>query len=689
MQPDPRVLTCESLTPALQAELQASRPLSFTCDGAVNLIEAAAGEKTPPRFSMVAYRGGAMSLDGWANPVVVDLAGVRLAAAQIPARMQHDKRRMVGHFERVEVRGSELHASGVVSFENADAKSLVSSSRNGFQWQASIGANPLHTEHVPRGLSAQANGKTFEGPVDIVRRAVLSEISFVDIGADNSTSATIAAQARGTQGPNMTTETPTPPAPPAPVTAAAPTPAAPPAAPAPRAGPPETPDAVIEAARQEQARRDRITTMVKAAIATPGADLTQLQQLAKSAFNEGWSEQTTELAILRAGRPAAPAIHKGQAPASDAVLAAATLLSCGVSDKKLAEDLDFGPRVVEAAWQHRRMGLHQLIAAALQANGMHVEHGGQGLFASLMRAAPAMRSIQASGGGFSTVNLAGILGTVGNKLLLDSFTNVAVTFQEICQLSDFNNFLTYTQYRMTAGGGYEVVGNKGEIKHADLGEESYTNRLDTRGKMVTLSRQDIINDDLGALQQLFRLLGRDAALSLEETVYDAFMEGSDVIFTSARANRLTSAALSMATLQSADAALMAQTNENGKPIYAMGSRLVVPPALKALADAIFISENVVGSTSAPEANTMRGRARPVTSPFLSLAAMTGSSASNWYLFADPALVPFLQVGFLQGKRQPTVETADAQFDTLGVSMRSYFDWGVAVVDYRGANKSST
>ena len=51
-------------------------------------------------------------------------------------------------------------------------------------------------------------------------------------------------------------------------------------------------------------------------------------------------------------------------------------------------------------------------------------------------------------------------------------------------------------------------------------------------------------------------------------------------------------------------------------------------------------------------------------------------------------MPFLQVAFLQGRRQPTVETADAEFNTLGMSMRGFFDFGVAVIDYRGANKST-
>lgn len=385
--------------------------------------------------------------------------------------------------------------------------------------------------------------------------------------------------------------------------------------------------------------------------------------------------------------------------ATSEVLACSALLACGVSHDMLADDPDFGEAVVEAAWRRSRgrMGLHELIAAALHANGVHVGHGGDAVFEALLASAPMLalqqsRAARDLHAGYSSVSLPGILGLVGNKLLLDSFTSVGTTWQDICQASDFNTFLTHTQYRLTASGGMRKVPKGGELKHVELGEESYTNRLETRGMTITLPREDIVNDDLGALQQLFRIIGRDSALALEEAVYDAFMESSDLVFTSGRGNRLTSSALSLATLQAADAALMAQTNENGKPIYAMGSLLVVPPALKATADQLYTSQNVQsGSTAAlgqPDSNPMRGRMRPVVSPFLSLASLAGNSATTWYLLTNPAMVPFLQAAFLQGRRAPTVETADAQFNTLGISMRGYFDFGVAVVDYRGAVKAT-
>ena len=45
-------------------------------------------------------------------------------------------------------------------------------------------------------------------------------------------------------------------------------------------------------------------------------------------------------------------------------------------------------------------------------------------------------------------------------------------------------------------------------------------------------------------------------------------------------------------------------------------------------------------------------------------------------------VAAIVVGFLNGQQTPTVESAQADFNTLGVQMRGYQDFGVALKDYR-------
>lgn len=172
-----------------------TQPLAITCTP--TWIEAAAADPagpTPlPRFSMVAYNGGPMRVGGWWHPVVVDLAGMDIPSQSRPIRLQHDAALGVGHTSAITVEAGSLRAAGVISRDTAAAREVVVSSRNGFPWQASIGASVVEHEFLGDGKTAQVNGRQVVGPVNIVRKSVLGEISFVDLGADGTTSAAVAA----------------------------------------------------------------------------------------------------------------------------------------------------------------------------------------------------------------------------------------------------------------------------------------------------------------------------------------------------------------------------------------------------------------------------------------------------------------------------------------------------------------
>jgi hypothetical protein len=57
-----------------------------------------------------------------------------------------------------------------------------------------------------------------------------------------------------------------------------------------------------------------------------------------------------------------------------------------------------------------------------------------------------------------------------------------------------------------------------------------------------------------------------------------------------------------------------------------------------------------------------------------------SCPKAWYLLADPADLPVIEVAFLNGQESPTIETAEADFNVLGVQMRGYHDFGCALQD---------
>jgi len=130
---------------------------------------------------MVAYTGGLMQLAGFPHPVVVDLAGLEIPPQNPPVRLDHERRQGVGHTSRVAVENGRLVAEGLISRDTSWARDVAKSGVNGFPWQASIGAAVVESEFVPPGQAVHVNGRTFEGPVHVVRQERYSRRSVSSI----------------------------------------------------------------------------------------------------------------------------------------------------------------------------------------------------------------------------------------------------------------------------------------------------------------------------------------------------------------------------------------------------------------------------------------------------------------------------------------------------------------------------
>jgi len=259
--------------------------------------------------------------------------------------------------------------------------------------------------------------------------------------------------------------------------------------------------------------------------------------------------------------------------------------------------------------------------------------------------------------------------------------------------TDVNDFKEVTRYRLTGNGVFEKVGPDGELKHAGLSEQSYTNKVETYGRMIALTRQMMINDDLGAFLQIPRIIGRMSALKREEAVFELLLSNPGTFFSAGNKNFISGAdtALSIDALTKAEQLFLDQTDSEGKPILLTPAVLLVPSSLKVAAQVLMTETRVNETTSAdkpkPAVNPHAGKWKPVASPYLNAQGLTGGSAKAWYLFANPADVAAIEIAYLRGKRTPTIESGDTDFNTLGMQWRGYFDFGVAMQDSRAAVKS--
>ncbi len=297
-------------------------------------------------------------------------------------------------------------------------------------------------------------------------------------------------------------------------------------------------------------------------------------------------------------------------------------------------------------------------------------------------------------GPLSTISVPGILSNVSNKTLAAAFLYTEQTWRQISRIRTANDFKTMNTYRLTGSNKFEKVPVGGEIKHGDLGQLAYTNRVDTYGKMLGIDRRDIINDDLGALAGATADLGRGAGDSLNEVFWTAWLNDSTFFPTDKSLNNYddgaTDSVLSLAGLENADTIFRQQTKPDGTPLGAIPTILLVPIGLRITAMQLMNSTLLVGQGSnaaaIPGTNPWSSAFSVAASVYLSNSSFTGYSTTAWYLLADPNNIPAIEVAFLNGQESPTVETAEFDFDRLGLSMRAYMDFGVSKMEYRGGVK---
>lgn len=165
-------------------------------------LRASADGKIPAEFSGVAYGGDFVSKYGG---IVVDLASLRTDPGSLPLLFDHESDSYVGVVDKIDNTGAALSAAGKL-FSDIDeqAKLIALKSQRGARYQMSLGLFEYSEEYVPAGVSFQANGRNFTGPVYVLRNALLGEISIVPTGAARSTTASFFSQKGTEMDPNQT-----------------------------------------------------------------------------------------------------------------------------------------------------------------------------------------------------------------------------------------------------------------------------------------------------------------------------------------------------------------------------------------------------------------------------------------------------------------------------------------------------
>ncbi len=206
--------------------------------------------------------------------------------------------------------------------------------------------------------------------------------------------------------------------------------------------------------------------------------------------------------------------------------------------------------------------------------------------------------------------------------------------------------------------------------------------------MLAITRQDMINDDLGALTDVPQKLGNGAIKKLNDIFWTEFLGLVAASFFAAGNSNLNTGVADMTVggLDATETIFMNQTNPDGTPLALQPAIILVPTALKNKAITLMQSERAAYGTSyatAPgDANPFHSRYTVESSPYISNSVYTGNTSTGWWMLANPAELAVIAIAALNGRVEPQVDTADADFNTLGVQMRGYCDVGVHRMEKR-------
>lgn len=287
----------------------------------------------------------------------------------------------------------------------------------------------------------------------------------------------------------------------------------------------------------------------------------------------------------------------------------------------------------------------------------------------------------------STSTFPAIMSNLANKSVMVGFNEAETTFQIWAGKGSNRDFKEAARVALSEAGNLELVPEGGQFQQDVFKEASARTKVATYGKIFSLTRQAIINDDLGLFSKIATKYGSAAKRLVNKMVYaqltgDVKMQDNIALFDDNHGNiAKTGEALSVKAIAKAITAMRRQkgiqgtANLNITPKY-----LVVPPELEVTAYQIVNSTAAVDGTNSGVVNPYKGR-------FVIVADAELTDPDAWYLVADASQHDTIEVTYLNGVETPRLETRQG-FDVDGIEYKVAFDCGVSALDFRGLYKNA-
>jgi phage head maturation protease len=275
-----------------------------------------------------------------------------------------------------------------------------------------------------------------------------------------------------------------------------------------------------------------------------------------------------------------------------------------------------------------------------------------------------------------------ILGDTVGRVLRDAYQAAPSGIRRLGRQTTARDFRAVNKIMLGEAPLLEKLNEHGEIKAGTMAEAREAYKVETWARKIGITRQVLVNDDLGAFSDLARRMGQGAAETEARILVDLLeantgngpkLSDNKTLFHADHGNKAgTGAAISDTTLSAARLSLRTQKGIEDRTIRVTPKYLLVPPALETAAEKWLAT---IAPATAADVNPFSGSLSLVVEPRL-------SSATRWYVTADPAEIDGLEFAYLSGSQGPQVESRSG-WDVDGVEIRVILDFGAGFVDHRG------
>jgi phage head maturation protease len=284
------------------------------------------------------------------------------------------------------------------------------------------------------------------------------------------------------------------------------------------------------------------------------------------------------------------------------------------------------------------------------------------------------------GGQHTTSDFAFMINSAGQRYLLDAYKAITSSLKVLARKRDFVDFRKRFAIQAEGPAFLRNVPENAEFKQITLTEGSNGAQLGTFGEIFSISRQALINDDLGVFLQMMTFWAR-AQAGTEANFLTALIGGTGVVmeedgkalYHADHGNLAVSgAAISVASLSAARQQMRTIKSRDGEtPADVVPKYLVVGAAKETEA------EQVLASITAAAPSDVN----PFTNK-LQLVVDSRQVGNSWRLFADPSIHPVLEYGNLEGQDGLFTDT-QVGFEVDGVAFKVRTDIGAGAIDWRG------